>query len=165
MLTNKYKMFSVSNKLTRSTWEIHFQLQTTTPKRRHRYLLTFFITNFSQIQHFVLAVLFLTIHNYFSFYLEHLNTYETTFSCILVIETYVDIRWPKRDTGPLKHIRWRSLTIFEFPFFNNCHKELQLRSCRHPTSDSHYRHFHFAELGLNQFEANFPSMQKLVSQL
>ena len=106
-------MFSVSNKLTRSTWEIRFQLQTTRPKRRHRYLLTFFITNFSQIQHFVLAVLFLTIHNYFSFYLEHLNTYETTFTCILVVETYVDIRWPKRDIGPLKHIRWRSLTIFD----------------------------------------------------
>ena len=45
------------------------------------------------------AVLFLTIHNYFAFFLEHLNNlFEITLSCILVVAW---ILWWRRDLRPL----------------------------------------------------------------
>ena len=45
--------------------------------------------------------------------------------------------------------------IWQLPFFKNLYKDLHLRCCKRPWSDSHYRHFCFAQLDLHQFEANF----------
>ena len=45
--------------------------------------------------------------------------------------------------------------IWQLPFFKNFYKDLHLRCCKRPWSDSHYRHFCFAQLDLHQFEANF----------
>ena len=46
------------------------------------------------------AVLFLTIHNYFFFFLEHLNnTFETTLSCTLVVTWNYYVEYQTTQTG------------------------------------------------------------------
>ena len=46
------------------------------------------------------------------------------------------------------------MTIWQLPFFMNYHKELHLRRSSCLTSDSHYKHFRFAEQNLNPLSAN-----------
>ena len=45
--------------------------------------------------------------------------------------------------------------IWQLPCFKIFYKDLHLRCWKRPWSVSHYRHFCFAQLDLNQFEANF----------
>ena len=104
------------------------------------------------------TALFLTINSYFTFF-DHLNnTFETTLSCALVIvwNYYVNYQMTHAGSRTTVTSKLELFVTISDRFLNNCHKDLHLRCCRRPRSNTDYRHFLFAELDFNQFEANSP---------
>ena len=88
------------------------------------------------------------------FFLEHLNNIvEATLSCTLLVAWNYCVYYQTTQTG--FNIYLDLFLIWQLPFFKNFYKDLHLRCCKRPSSDSHYRHFCFAQLDLHQFEANF----------
>ena len=99
-------------------------------------------------------VLFITIYNYSSFFLEHFSdTCETILSCTLLVtwSYFVDYEAAEtRSRAPVTSWRFLWHLLSALPFWN-CHKELYLIYFRGPRSDSHYRYFCFPEVDLTQF--------------
>ena len=73
--------------------------------------------------------------------------------------TILITRRPKRELGPLQHLRWSCLWQL---WASSVLK--QSSQCKGPRCDSRYRHSCWAKLNLYQFETNILLIQKPVNQ-